>query len=268
MKTNEQYTVIHPGAKLGKGVQVGPFTTIAEHVEIGEGTVIGPNVCIMDYVRIGSHGHIFPGAVIGAIPQDLKFAGEKSYVEIGNHVTIREYATINRGTRASGKGTTIVEDDCLIMSYVHIAHDCHIKKGVILTSYVGLAGETIIDEHAIVGGASVAHQFSKIGMYSMVAGGSLIRKDVPPFVLAGRHPLSYGGINLIGLRRSGFTPEQINRIRDVYRIIYQVGLNVSDACRKVEEVIEPSEERDIILSFIRSSKRGIIPHRFDSEDHE
>ncbi|HKM31842.1 MAG: acyl-ACP--UDP-N-acetylglucosamine O-acyltransferase [Bacteroidales bacterium] len=266
MKAAQKFNVVHPGAKLGAGVEVGPFTTIAEHVEIGEGTVIGPHVCIMDYVRIGAGCKIFPGAVIGAIPQDLKFAGEVSYVDIGNNVIVREYATINRGTRASGKGVTKIEDNCLIMSYVHVAHDCHIKQHVILTSYVGLAGETDVDDYAILGGASAVHQFSHIGTHAMVAGGSHIRKDVPPYVLAGRDPLCFGGVNIIGLRRHGFTQQQIERIRDVYRIIYQVGMNVSDACRKVEEVLEPSVEQDIILSFIRSSQRGIIPHKANIPD--
>lgn len=252
---------IHPKAILGNNVEVGPFTTIAQHVEIGQGTVIGPNVTIMDYVRIGANCKVFPGAVIGAIPQDLKFAGEVSTVEIGDNVTIREYATINRGTAASKVGVTRVDNNCLVMSYVHIAHDCHVKNNVILTSYVGLAGETNIDEYAIIGGASVAHQFTRIGAYAMISGGSLIGKDVPPYVLAGRRPLCYGGINIIGLRRRGFNSEQIERIHDIYRIIYQVGLNISDACRKVEEVLDVSEERNVILSFIRASQRGIIPHK-------
>ena len=147
------------------------------------------------------------------------------------------------------------------MSYVHIAHDCNNKKDVILTSYVGLAGETQVDEHAIIGGASAAHQFTRIGTHAMISGGSMIGKDVPPYVLAGRRPLCYGGINVIGLRRRGFTSEQIERIHDIYRIIYQVGLNISDACRKVEEVLDPSEEREEILSFIRASHRGIIPYK-------
>ncbi|HPJ82740.1 MAG: acyl-ACP--UDP-N-acetylglucosamine O-acyltransferase [Bacteroidales bacterium] len=254
-------SVVHPKAILGKDVEVGPFTTIARDVEIGPGTVIGPNVTIMDYVRIGANCRIFPGAVIGAIPQDLKFAGEVSSVEIGDNVTIREYATINRGTAASHIGVTKVDDNCLIMSYVHIAHDCHIRNNVILTSYVGLAGETQVDEHAIIGGASAAHQFTRIGTHAMVSGGSMIGKDVPPYVLAGRRPLCYRGINIIGLRRKGFTSEQIERIHDIYRIIYQVGLNISDACRKVEEVLDVSEERNTILSFIRASQRGIIPYK-------
>jgi len=258
---SQKLNLIHPKAVLGKNVEVGPFTTIAEHVRIGQGTQIGPNVTIMDYVTIGDNCRIFPGAVIGAVPQDLKFSGEISYVEIGNNVTIREYATINRGTAASHVGVTRIDDNCLIMSYVHIAHDCQVKQNVILTSYVGLAGETHVDEYAIIGGASAAHQFTRIGTHAMISGGSMIGKDVPPYVLAGTRPLCYGGINVIGLRRRGFTSEQIERIHDVYRIIYQIGLNISDACRKVEEVLDPSEERDAILSFIRATNRGIIPSK-------
>lgn len=260
--------IVHPNAKIGQNVEIGPFTTIAEHVEIGEGSWIANNVTIMDYVKIGKNCRVFPGAVVGAIPQDLKFAGEVSYVEIGDNVTIRECATINRGTAASHKGTTRIGNDCLIMSYVHVAHDCRIGDHVILTSYVGLAGETDVEDYAIIGGASAAHQFSHIGTHAMVSGGSMIGKDVPPYVIAGRRSLCYCGVNVIGLRRRGFTSEQIERIHDVYRIIYQVGLNISDACEKVEEVLDQSEERDIILSFIRASHRGIIPLKGKRNDDE
>lgn len=265
---NETMNSIHPKAIVGADVTVGPYTVIAEHVEIGEGTWIGSNVTIMDYVKIGKHCRIFPGAVVGAIPQDLKYAGEISYVEIGDNVTIRECATINRGTAASHKGVTRVGNNCLVMSYVHIAHDCHIGNNVILTSYVGLAGETDVDDFAIVGGDSKAHQFTRIGTHVMISGGSMIGKDIPPYVLAGRRPLCYCGINVIGLRRSGFTSDQIERIHDVYRIIYQVGLNISDACDKVEEILDPSEERNTILAFIRSSHRGIIPLKGKRGDDE
>ncbi len=264
----QQLNIIHPNAKLGQGVTVGAFSTIAEHVEIGEGTWVGSNVTIMDYVKIGKNCRIFPGAVVGAIPQDLKYAGEISYVEIGDNVTIRECATVNRGTAASHKGTTRIGNNCLIMSYVHVAHDCNISDHVILTSYTGLAGETDVDTYAILGGASAAHQFSHIGMHAMVSGGSMIGKDVPPYVIAGRRPLCYCGINVIGLRRRGFTSDQIERIHDVYRIIYQVGLNISDACDKVEEILEVSEERNIILAFIRASHRGIIPLKGKRGDDE
>ncbi len=251
-------SVIHPNAKIGENVKIEPFCYIAENVEIGDGCWIGPNVTIMDYVKIGKNCKIFPGAVVGAIPQDLKYAGEVSYVEIGDNVTIRECATINRGTGASGKFKTIIKNNVFIMSYVHVAHDCVIGNNVILVSYVGLAGETEVDDFAIIGGNSAAHQFSKIGQHAMLSGGSLIGKDVPPYAMAGRRPLSYAGINVVGLRRRGFTNEQIERIRDIYRIIYQSGLNVSDACKKIELELPDTEEKRVILSFIAASKRGII----------
>lgn len=256
-----QLNLIHPNAKIGANTQVGAFTTIAEHVEIGENCWIGPNVTIMDYVKLGDNCRVFPGAVVGAIPQDLKFSGEFSQVIIGNNVTIRECATINRGTAASHKAVTRVGDNTLIMSYVHVAHDCNIGSHVILTSYVGLAGETEVEDWAIVGGASAAHQFTHIGAHAMVAGGSMIGKDVPPYVLAGRNPLSYCGINIIGLKRRGFSQSSIELIHQVYRVIYQEGLNISDACLKVEEIFAPSPERDTILHFVRASHRGIIPYR-------
>lgn len=251
-------SVIHPNAKIGRNVTVGPFCWIAENVEIGEGTWIGPNVTIFDYVKIGKNCKIFPGAVIGAIPQDLKFAGEVSYVEIGDDTIIRECATIHRGTAASGKGKTIIGNHTFVMAYAHVAHDCVIGDNVILVSYVGLAGETNVDDYAIIGGHSAAHQFSKIGQHAMLSGGSLVGKDVPPYVLAGKRPLSFEGVNVIGLRRRGYTNEQIERIRDIYRVIYHSGLNVSDACKKIEEEFEETPEKRVILDFIASSKRGII----------
>lgn len=255
---NMENAVVHPNAKLGKGVTVGPFSYIAENVEIGEGTWIGPNVTIMDYVKIGKNCRIFPGAVIGAIPQDLKYAGEVSYVEIGDNTIIRECATINRGTAASGKYLTKVGSNTMIMSYVHVAHDCNVGNNVILVSYVGIAGETEVQDYAIIGGNSSAHQFTRIGAHAMISGGSLIGKDVPPFILAGHRPLVFGGLNIVGLKRRGFSNERIDNIREIYRIIYQSGLNMSDACRKVEELIPQSEDRDLIVNFVKTSKRGLI----------
>lgn len=256
-----QNNVVHPDAKIGNNVEIGPFSYISEKVEIGEGTWIGPNVTIFDYVKIGKNCKIFPGAVVGGIPQDLKFAGEETYVEIGDNTTIRECATIHRGTAASHKGITKVGSNCLIMAYVHVAHDCNVGDNVILVSYVGLAGETDIEDYAIVGGSSAVHQFSKIGRHCMIGGGSLVSKDVPPYVLAARTPLSYAGINIVGLRRRGFTREQIDTISDIYKVIYENGLNRSDACEEVEKTFPPSEEKDVILNFIKSSKRGIIRSR-------
>lgn len=249
---------IHPNAKLADNVEVGPYTTIAEHVEIGEGTWIGPNVTIFDYVKIGKNCRIFPGAVIGAIPQDLKFNGEVTYVEIGDNTTVRECATINRGTAASGKYKTVVGNDCLIMSYCHIAHDCRVGNHCIMSSYAGIAGETDIEDWAIIGGSTVAHQFSRIGQHAMVSGASAIAKDIPPYTLSGRNPIVFEGINIVGLRRRGFSNDTILEIQKIYETLYNSGLNISDACRKIEAEFQPSPERDAILTFIAESKRGII----------
>ncbi len=257
------HSYIHPNAKIGTTATIEPFCYIAENVEIGEGTWIGPHVTILDYVKIGKNCKIFPGAVIGAIPQDLKFAGEISRVEIGDNTTIRECATVNRGTAFSGKALTKIGNNCMIMSYVHVAHDCRIGDNVILVSYVGLAGETNVDDYAIIGGHSAAHQFSNIGAHAMVSGVSSISKDVPPYVLAGHRPLAFYNLNIVGLRRRGFTNEQIQQISDIYRVIYNSGLNVSDACDKVDAEFEETKEKRAIIDFIRSSKRGIIKRSVD-----
>ena len=256
---------IHPSAKIAPDVVVEDFTTIAEHVEIGAGSWIGPNVTIGDYVKIGKNCKIFPGAVVGGIPQDLKFKGEVTRVEIGDNVTIRECVTINRGTAASGKGLTRVGNNCLLMAYVHVAHDCRVGDNVVLVNSVGLAGESEVDDYAIIGGLSGVHQFSHIGAHVMLSGGSMVSKDVPPFILAGHRPLVFGGLNVVGLRRRGYANEQIDSIREIYRIIYQSGLNTAEACDKVEAGFPPSAERDAILHFIRSSKRGIIRAKTSDE---
>ncbi len=252
----KELNVIHPEARLGNNVTVEPFSTISADVEIGDGTWIGPNVTIMDGARIGSNCKIFPGAVISGIPQDLKFKGEKSTAEIGDNTVIRECVTVNRGTASKGK--TVIGKNCLIMAYVHVAHDCSIGDYCILVNNVGLAGEVEVEEFVIIGGMSAVHQFSKIGAHSMIGGTSKIRKDVPPFIKASKDPLSYVGINSIGLRRRNFTNEMIYNINDAYRIIYQQGLNTSNALKKVEETIPASPERDKIINFIRNSERGIV----------
>ena len=249
---------VHPNAKLGENVEVGPYAYIEEHVEIGDGSKILPHATIFNYVKMGKNCTVFPGAVVGAVPQDLKFEGEETYVEIGDNVNIRECATINRGTKASGRGVTKIGNNCLLMSYVHVAHDCKVGNNCILVSYVGIAGETDVDDWATIGGNTVAHQFSRIGTHAMVGGGSKINKDVPPFVLCGREPLSYAGVNIVGLRRRGFSADQIRSIKDMYDVIYNSGLNTTDACAHIEAEFPQSEERDTILAFIRGSKRGII----------
>lgn len=255
---------IHPEAKVGKNTVVEPFATIYEDVEIGEGCWIGPNAIIMSGARIGNNCKIFPGAVISAEPQDLKFEGEYTTTEIGDHTTIREYVTINKGTKAKGK--TVVGSGCLLMSYVHVAHDCIVKDRVIIGSYAGLAGEVEVDNWAIISPGSLIHQFVRIGAHVMIQGGSKVSKDVPPFVLAGRDPISFTGINSIGLRRRDFENDTIYAIQEVYRIIYQKGLNISDALDFVEVNLPASNERDDIILFIRQSKRGIIRGYFDRND--
>lgn len=254
----ETSSFIHPNAKIGANVEIGPFCYIAENVTIGDNCKIGPHVTIYDYVKIGHDCNLFPGAVIGAIPQDLKFEGEETWVEIGDFTTIRECATINRGTAASGKYKTVVGDHCLIMSYVHIAHDCHIGNYCIFSSYTGLAGETDVDDWAICGGGALIHQFSHIGTHAMVGGATAVNKDIPPYSIVGRNPVVFEGINIIGLRRRGFANDKIEQIKDIYRVIFESGLNVSDACSKVESDFPQTEERDTILKFIKGSTRGIV----------
>lgn len=249
---------VHPNAKIGENVEIGPYAYIDEFVEIGDGCRILPHATVFNYVKMGKNCCVFPGAVVGAVPQDLKFDGEITYVEIGDNVNIRECATINRGTKASGKGVTRIGSNTLLMSYTHVAHDCTVGEHCILVSYVGIAGETEVGDWAILGGSTVAHQFSKIGAHAMVGGGSKINKDIPPYTLCGRDPISYAGINIVGLRRRGFSSDQIRNIKDIYDMIYASGLNVSDACAKVEAGFPESEERNTILDFIKNSKRGIV----------
>ena len=253
---NQPLAYIHPGAKIARNVVIEPFTTIYNNVKIGSGTWIGSNVTIMEGARIGKDCRIFPGAVISAIPQDLKFDDEDSLTLIGDNVTIRECATINRGTKAYGK--TEIGDNCLIMAYAHVAHDCIIKNNVILVNAVTLAGHVEIGEFAIVGGLAGVHQFIHIGKHAMVSGGSLVRKDVPPFIKAAKEPLSYIGINSIGLRRRGFTPEKINEIQNIYRILFQKNNNTTQASRILEAELDATPERDEVLTFIRNSQRGIM----------
>lgn len=258
MTTISPLACVSPKAILGENVEVGPYAFIDENVKIGDNCKIHPHAVIYPYVTIGNDCEVFPGAVVGAIPQDLKFDGEVTFVEIGDRVTIRECATINRGTKASGKGVTKIGNDTLIMSYVHVAHDCRVGNHCILVSYVGIAGETDVDDWAIIGGGTKVHQFTKIGTHAMVGGGSAVNKDIPPYSICGRLPICYAGINIVGLRRRGFESDTIRTIKDIYDMIYFQGYNISDACSKVEAGFPQSEERDNILNFIRNSKRGLV----------
>ena len=243
-------------AKLAKNVVVEPFVTIEKNVEIGSGTWIGSNVTIMEGARIGKNCEIFPGAVISAIPQDLKFEGEESLAIIGDNTVIRECATINRATKATGK--TVVGDNCLIMAYAHIAHDCKVGNNSIIVNNVALGGHVEIGDFAIIGGLSAIHQFVKIGNHAMISGGSLVRKDVPPFVKAGREPLSFVGINSIGLRRRSFSDEEIGEIQEIYRVLYQKNYNNTQAINKLEIDFKVSKNRDEIIDFVKKSGRGIM----------
>ncbi len=260
------HTYIHPDARLAENVKIDPFTVIHQDVTIGAGTWIGSNVTIMEGVRIGSNCRIFPGAVIGAIPQDLKFKGEQTYVEVGDNTTIREYVTIHRGT--SDRWKTTVGNNCLIMAYSHIAHDCFVGNHCIMSNNSQMAGHVIMADYAWIAGFTAIHQFVKIGQNAFIAGGSLVRKDVPPYIKAVRNPLSYGGVNSVGLKRRGFTIEKINGILDIYRIIYNKGLNTTKELEYIEEELPASDERDEIIGFIRESERGIIKRYSKTETEE
>lgn len=247
---------VSPDAKLGSKVKVDPFSSIHEDVVIGEGTHIHSNVTIYPGTRIGSDCEIFPGATIGVIPQDLKFDGEYTTVEIGNNTKIRECVTIHRGTKDRMK--TTVGDNCLLMTYVHVAHDCKIGNNVILASYTGLSGHVIIEDFAILEGKVAAQQFVHIGKHAFIGGASLIRKDVPPFIKAAREPLTFAGVNSIGLRRRGYTDEEVREIEDIYRVLYVQNSNVSKGLSLIKSTLKDSEIRKEILSFIESSDKGII----------
>ena len=247
---------IHPDAKIGTDVEIGPFTTIAGNVEIGDGTRIESNVTIMDGARIGRNCHIFPGAVISGIPQDLKFRGEESLAIIGDNTTLRECVTVNRGTASKGK--TVVGNNCLIMAYSHIAHDCVVGNNVIISNATQLAGEVIVDDCAVIGGGTLVHQFCHLGAYIMVQGGALINKDIPPYIKAAREPISFAGLNIIGLRRRGFNADQMHEIQNIYHILFQSGLNYSDAISRIEETIPDSDIRRQICDFVRNSERGVL----------
>jgi UDP-N-acetylglucosamine acyltransferase len=255
---------IHPEAKLGDNVVIHPFSYIDKDVVIGDNTEIGPNATVYAGSRIGKNCKIFPGAVIGAIPQDLKFEGEYSLAVIGDYVTVRENVTVNRGTKASGK--TVVGNHVLLMANAHVAHDCIVKDHAIIVNNVALAGHVEIGEWTIIGGLAAVQQFVKIGAHVMVSGGSLVRKDVPPFIRVAKEPLQYVGINSIGLRRRGFSNQTIREIQDIYRVLYLSGMNISQALEYIEKKLPVSEERDMIIEFIRNSSKGIVRGKFLSDE--
>jgi UDP-N-acetylglucosamine acyltransferase len=247
--------IIGSGAVIGEGVVVGPYTVIEDDVVIADRTVIGPHVHIADGARIGSECRIFSGAVLSTAPQDLKYEGEKTYLHIGDRTVIRECVTLNRGTKASGK--TVVGSDNLIMAYVHAGHDCVIGNHVVIANSVQFGGHCEVGDYVVVGGLAGVHQFVRIGRYSMVGGISRAALDVPPFVMAGGHSsFRYEGLNLVGLKRRGFTAEQLGNIRDVYRVIFQSGLLLSNALETVQRDIPQTPEVLEILDFFASNKHG------------
>lgn len=256
MTTVSSLAFVHPEAILGDNVVVEPFAYVSRDTVIGEGTRVMAQATILPGARIGKHCVIFPHAVVSAIPQDLKFRGEETTAIIGDNTTIRECATVNRGTVS--KGFTKVGNNCLIMAYSHVAHDCILKDHVILGNTTQLAGEVEIDDYAILSGGTLVHQFCRIGAHVMTQGGSKIPKDIPPYVMVGRDPIVYAGLNIVGLRRRGFTSERINSIQEIYRYLYMSGLNVTQATERIEKELPESEERDYVLDFIRFSARGIV----------
>lgn len=253
---NNRLNTIHPDAIIGKGVEIGDFSVIHEDVEIGDGTIIHNGVTIFPGARIGRNCRIFPGAVVSAIPQDLKFRGEKTYARIGDGTTLRECVTVNRGT--SAKGETVVGDNCLLMAYTHVAHDCRIGNRVIISNASQLGGEVQIDDSAVIGGGSLIHQFCHLGRNVMLQGGALVNKDIPPFVKAAREPISFVGLNSIGLHRNGFSQEDIAKISEIYRLLYMSDLNVTNAVKLIMETLPESVYREEIVHFVVNSGRGII----------
>ncbi|MDR0895398.1 MAG: acyl-ACP--UDP-N-acetylglucosamine O-acyltransferase [Prevotellaceae bacterium] len=247
---------IHPEAVIGYNVEIAPFVYIDRNVVIGDNNRIMPHASILYGSRIGDGNTIFPGAVIGAVPQDLKFKGEESTAEIGNNNTIREHVTVNRGTAA--KGRTIVGNNNLLMESVHVAHDSLIGNGCVIGNSTKMAGEIVIDDNSIISASVLMHQFCRVGGYGMIQGGTRFSKDIPPYIIAGREPVAYCGINIIGLRRRGFSNELIERIHNAYRIIYQSGFNTTEALKEVEEKVPMSSEIEYIINFIRNSERGIV----------
>ena len=247
---------VDPAAVIDPTAEIGPFAYIEANVEIGARTKIMANASVLSGTRLGADCTVFPSAVVGAIPQDLKFKGEDTLAIIGDHTVIRECATVHRGTASKGK--TIVGNYCLIMAYSHVAHDCLLHDHIIMSNATQLAGEVVVDEYAILGGGSLVHQFTHVGAHSMTQGGTKVNKDIPPFVIAAREPVSFCGINAVGLSRRGFTKEQVTAIQDTYRLIYMSGLNVSQALQQINETLPQSTERDAIINFITTSPRGVI----------
>jgi len=257
--TIDPTAVVSPKAQIEPGVSIGAFTIVEDNVTIGSGTTIGSHALIASGARIGKECRIHHGAVVATPPQDLKFRGEPTLLEIGNHTTIREYVTLNRGTAERGK--TTIGSHCFIMAYAHVAHDCSVGSNVILANSVNMAGHVIIEDHVVIGGLVPVHQFVRVGCHAMIGGGFRVPKDVPPYILAGQEPLVFQGLNLVGLKRRNFSREALDLLRKTYQIVYESTLNVTQALERIREEIPPSDEINHIVEFIQKSKRGIIGNR-------
>lgn len=252
----DKTAIVSKDARVHESVKVGPYSIIEGNVEISEGTEIKSHAFLGEGTRLGKNVRVFQGAVIGSIPQDLKFEGEDSLVVIGDNTTIREYVTINRGTKESG--STDVGKDCLIMAYAHVAHDCKLGNGIIMANAVNLAGHIMIDDHAIIGGIVPIHQFVHIGAHCMIGGGFRVPQDVAPFCLAGGYPLKVAGLNLIGLRRRKFPREAIGRLQETFKLLFFSNLNTKQALARIKEEVEMSPEVSQVITFVENSTRGIM----------
>ncbi len=256
MPTIDSHAVISPKAQLGENVSVGPFAIVEDDVVIGSGTTIGSHTLIANGTRIGKECRIHHGAVVGTVPQDLKFRGEATTLEIGDHTTVREYATLNRGT--SDRGKTTVGNHCFIMSYAHIAHDCAVGNHVILANSVNMAGHVVIEDYVVIGGLVPIHQFVHVGRHAMIGGGFRVPKDVPPYILAGQEPLSFQGLNIVGLKRRNFSSQTLDALQKAFNHIYHSQMNVSQALQKIKDEAPMIDEVRQVVEFIEKSKRGII----------
>ena len=235
---------------------ISPLAYVSPKAQIGKNVTIDAFAYIDDNVILGDNCHVFPHAVIGCVPQDLKFHGEETWTVIGENCVLREFVTIHRGTASKGK--TVVGNNNLIMAYCHVAHDCILHDNIIMSNATQLAGEVEVDDFAIIGGGTLVHQFTHIGGHCMIQGGSKVNKDIPPYAIIAREPIAFCGINSVGLNRRGFTPEQIHTIQEVYRLLYQNGMNTTQALDYIEATMPKSAERDGIVAFVRASTRGVV----------
>ncbi len=248
--------IVHPGAQVEADVEIGPYAVIGDLVSIGSGSKIGPHAVIEGPSEIGKDNTIFQFASVGAVPQDLKFHGEKTLLRIGDRNTIREFVTLHRGTE-SGGGETVIGNDNLFMAYSHVAHDCIVGNRVILANGSTLAGHVEVDDHAILGGLSAIHQFSKIGCHVMISGGAMVTQDVPPYTIAQGDRAKTVGLNLVGLKRRGFSDSAIRGLKQAYKLMFRSGLRVDEALERMEAEIEMTPELTVFMEFIRNSQRGI-----------